>query len=173
MGQWVGPICGKRNSIRSKKAWCCHSTLQQLPQGGLIITIWINHASEAFRLEDTLVDATMAWNDCFRIDVNVIKRRCFADSILRTPKCYVDGRLHIGRIVRMLKAEGAYENTLSSFRFQTNGCSGEMGVFGTHFKGGIYDYTQGQFEQWSIHCWWGERDGWMGGTKDKLGKGVG
>ena len=67
---------------------------------------------------------------------------------------------NIGRIVRMLKAKGVYENTLILF-VSDNGCSGEMGVFGTHFKGGMYDYTAGKLKG-EIYSWWGKRNGRMG-----------
>ncbi|MEO0414737.1 MAG: sulfatase-like hydrolase/transferase, partial [Verrucomicrobiota bacterium] len=52
---------------------------------------------------------------------------------------------NIGRVVDKLKAEGVYDNTLILF-VSDNGCSGEMGVFGTHFEGGKYDYPYGEFK---------------------------
>ncbi|RPF89749.1 MAG: arylsulfatase [Roseibacillus sp. TMED18] len=52
---------------------------------------------------------------------------------------------NIGRLVEKLKAEGVYENTLILF-VSDNGSSGEMGVFGTHFEGGAYDYPEGRFQ---------------------------
>lgn len=53
---------------------------------------------------------------------------------------------NIGRLVGQLKEKGVFENTLILF-MSDNGCSGEMGVFGTHFEGGKYDYTKGRFEK--------------------------
>ena len=74
---------------------------------------------------------------------------------------------NIGRIVRMLKAEGVYENTPILF-VSDNGCSGEMGVFGTHFEGGMYDYTAGKFENGKfIPGGEKETDAWA--VKDRLG----
>ncbi|GAB5406416.1 MAG: arylsulfatase [Aureliella sp.] len=51
---------------------------------------------------------------------------------------------NIGRLANKLKAANAYDNTLILF-MSDNGCSGEMGRFGTHFEGGKYDHTQARF----------------------------
>ena len=77
---------------------------------------------------------------------------------------------NIGRVVDKLKAEGVYENTLILF-VSDNGCSGEMGVFGTHFAGGKFDYAEGEWRNGEFTRR-GEQEegGWS--RKDKLG-GVG
>lgn len=77
---------------------------------------------------------------------------------------------NIGRIVDKLKEGGVYENTLILF-VSDNGCSGEMGVFGTHFAGGKYDYAEGEWDDGEfIRRGEQEEGGWS--RKDKLG-GVG
>ena len=77
---------------------------------------------------------------------------------------------NIGRVVDKLKEEGAYENTLILF-VSDNGCSGEMGVFGTHFAGGKYDYAEGEWRDGEFtRRGTQEEGGWS--RKDKLG-GVG
>lgn len=77
---------------------------------------------------------------------------------------------NIGRVIDQLKENGALENTLILF-LSDNGCSGEMGVFGTHFAGGKYDYTEGRFEDGKfIPGGEKENDAWS--TRDKVG-GVG
>ena len=77
---------------------------------------------------------------------------------------------NIGRIVSKLKEEKIFENTLILF-VSDNGSSGEMGVFGTHFEGGRYDYEKGSFCNGEF-IQKGEREesGWS--SKDRLG-GVG
>ena len=52
---------------------------------------------------------------------------------------------NIGRLKDKLKSEGVYDDTLVLF-MSDNGCSGEMGRFGTHFEGGKYDHTEANFE---------------------------
>ena len=52
---------------------------------------------------------------------------------------------NIGRLTKKLKADGVYDDTLILF-MSDNGCSGEMGRFGTHFEGGKYDHTEARFE---------------------------
>lgn len=77
---------------------------------------------------------------------------------------------NIGRVVDKLKEEGVYENTLILF-VSDNGCSGEMGVFGTHFAGGKYDYAEGEWRDGEFtRRGTQEEGGWS--RKDKLG-GVG
>ena len=77
---------------------------------------------------------------------------------------------NIGRVVDKLKEEGVYENTLILF-VSDNGCSGEMGVFGTHFAGGKYDYAEGEWRDGEFTRRGSpEEGGWS--RKDKLG-GVG
>lgn len=77
---------------------------------------------------------------------------------------------NIGRVVDKLKEEGAYENTLILF-VSDNGCSGEMGVFGTHFAGGKYDYAEGEWRDGEFTRRGAQEEGgWS--RKDKLG-GVG
>ncbi|MGB0655750.1 MAG: sulfatase-like hydrolase/transferase [Pirellulales bacterium] len=106
-----------------------------------------------------------AWND---LPDDVKKETLFRRSIYNAQITSMDD--NIGRIVHMLKAEGAYENTLILF-VSDNGCSGEMGVFGTHFKGGMYDYTAGKFEKGKfIPGGEKETDAWA--VKDRL-RGVG
>ena len=77
---------------------------------------------------------------------------------------------NIGRVVDKLKEEGVYENTLILF-VSDNGCSGEMGVFGTHFAGGKYDYAAGEWRDGEFTRR-GEQEegGWS--RKDRVG-GVG
>ena len=77
---------------------------------------------------------------------------------------------NIGRIVDKLKAEDVYENTLIMF-VSDNGSSGEMGVFGTHFEGGKYDYAEGEFRNGEFTRR-GAREEGAWSHKDKLG-GVG
>lgn len=77
---------------------------------------------------------------------------------------------NIGRVVDKLKAEGVYDNTLILF-VSDNGCSGEMGVFGTHFEGGKYDYPEGDFRNGEFTRR-GSREEGAWSHKDKLG-GVG
>ena len=77
---------------------------------------------------------------------------------------------NIGRVVDKLKAKGVYENTLILF-VSDNGCSGEMGVFGTHFEGGKYDYAEGEWRNGEFTRRGGKEEGaWS--HKDRLG-GVG
>jgi arylsulfatase len=77
---------------------------------------------------------------------------------------------NIGRVVDKLKAKGVYENTLILF-VSDNGCSGEMGVFGTHFEGGKYDYVEGEWRNGEFTGRGAKEEGaWS--HKDKLG-GVG
>lgn len=52
---------------------------------------------------------------------------------------------NIGRLAEKLKSAGVYDDTLILF-MSDNGCSGEMGRFGTHFEGGKYDHTEARFE---------------------------
>ena len=74
---------------------------------------------------------------------------------------------NIGRLVDYLKTQGAYENTLILF-MSDNGSSGEMGVFGTHFEGGKYDWTEGRFEKGEfIPGGKQEKDAWA--TRDRVG----
>ena len=75
----------------------------------------------------TLVDLP-AWND---LPDDVKKETLFRRSIYNAQITSMDD--NIGRIVRMLKAEGAYENTLILF-VSDNGCSGEMGVLNSFFR---------------------------------------
>lgn len=77
---------------------------------------------------------------------------------------------NIGRVVDKLKAEGVYDNTLILF-VSDNGCSGEMGVFGTHFEGGKYDYAEGEFRNGQFTRR-GAREEGAWSHKDRLG-GVG
>lgn len=77
---------------------------------------------------------------------------------------------NIGRVVDKLKAEGVYDNTLILF-VSDNGCSGEMGVFGTHFEGGKYDYADGEFRRGEF-IRRGAREEGAWSHKDRLG-GVG
>ena len=77
---------------------------------------------------------------------------------------------NIGRVIDKLKAEGVYDNTLILF-VSDNGCSGEMGVFGTHFEGGKYDYPEGDFRNGEFTRR-GSREEGAWSHKDKLG-GVG
>ena len=74
---------------------------------------------------------------------------------------------NIGRVVDKLKAEGVYDNTLILF-VSDNGCSGEMGVFGTHFAGGKYDYPEGEFRNGEFTRR-GSREEGAWSHKDKLG----
>ena len=77
---------------------------------------------------------------------------------------------NIGRLTDKLKAEKVYENTLILF-MSDNGCSGEMGRFGTHFEGGKYDHIEARFENGTfIPAGGKETENWP--YKDKLG-GVG
>ena len=94
-----------------------------------------------------------AWND---LPDDVKKETLFRRSIYNAQITSMDD--NIGRIVRTLKAK-AYENTLILF-VSDNGCSGEMGVFGTHFRR-IYDYTAGKFEKGNLFLV-GKRNGRMG-----------
>ncbi len=81
-----------------------------------------------------------------------------------------DMDVQIGRVVDKLKAEGVYDNTLILF-VSDNGCSGEMGVFGTHFLGGKYDYAAGEWRDGEFTRRGAKEEGaWS--HKDKLG-GVG
>ena len=74
---------------------------------------------------------------------------------------------NIGRVVDKLKAKDIYENTLILF-VSDNGCSGEMGVFGTHFEGGKYDYAAGEFRNGEFTRRGSKEDGaWS--HKDRLG----
>ena len=77
---------------------------------------------------------------------------------------------NIGRVVDKLKATGVYDNTLILF-VSDNGCSGEMGVFGTHFEGGKYDYADGEFRRGEFTRR-GVREEGAWSHKDRLG-GVG
>ena len=77
---------------------------------------------------------------------------------------------NIGRVIDKLKAEGVYDNTLILF-VSDNGCSGEMGVFGTHFEGGKYDYAEGEFRNGEFTRR-GAREEGAWSHKDRLG-GVG
>ena len=52
---------------------------------------------------------------------------------------------NVGRLTDKLKAHGIFEDTLVLF-MSDNGCSGEMGRFGTHFLGGRYDHVEARFE---------------------------
>ena len=77
---------------------------------------------------------------------------------------------NIGRVIDKLKTEGVYDNTLILF-VSDNGCSGEMGVFGTHFEGGKYDYAAGEFRNGEFTRRGNKEEGaWS--HKDRLG-GVG
>ena len=77
---------------------------------------------------------------------------------------------NIGRVVDKLKEKGVYENTLILF-VSDNGCSGEMGVFGTHFEGGKYDYVEGEWRNGEFTRRGAKEEGaWS--HKDKVG-GVG
>ena len=53
---------------------------------------------------------------------------------------------NIGRLTDKLIGSNVYDNTLIMF-MSDNGCSGEMGRFGTHFEGGKYDHTEARFEK--------------------------
>ena len=77
---------------------------------------------------------------------------------------------NIGRLVDKLKTENQLDNTLILF-MSDNGCSGEMGRFGTHFMGGKYDHTEARFENGRYIAGGAEEPGnWP--HNDKLG-GVG
>lgn len=77
---------------------------------------------------------------------------------------------NIGRVIDKLKESGVYEDTLILF-VSDNGCSGEMGVFGTHFEGGKYDYPEGEFRSGEFTRR-GSREEGAWSHKDRLG-GVG
>ena len=79
------------------------------------------------------------WKD---LPEDVKSEACFRRAIYNAQIDKMDE--NIGRVIDKLKAEGVYENTLILF-VSDNGCSGEMGVFGTHFEGGKYDYAEGEF----------------------------
>ena len=77
---------------------------------------------------------------------------------------------NIGRVVDKLKEKEVFDKTLILF-VSDNGCSGEMGVFGTHFAGGEYDYPEGKFRDGQFTRR-GAREEGAWSHKDRLG-GVG
>ncbi len=80
------------------------------------------------------------WND---LPVNVQKEVLFRRAMYNAQIDNLDE--NIGRLTDKLKSEGVYDDTLILF-MSDNGCSGEMGRFGTHFEGGKYDYVEARFE---------------------------
>ena len=133
-GAMGGMICD-RKLIRQKELGVVPQQ-QQLP----VVDSFHNQSVMPGLQTGTTLVHLPAWND---LPDDVKKETLFRRSIYNAQITSMDD--NIGRIVRMLKAEGAYENTLILF-VSDNGCSGEMGVFGTHFEGGMYDYTAGKFE---------------------------
>lgn len=77
---------------------------------------------------------------------------------------------NIGRLIDKLHATGVYDDTLILF-MSDNGCSGEMGRFGTHFLGGQYDHTEAGFEN-GTYIPGGLQESEQWSHKDKVG-GVG
>ncbi len=77
---------------------------------------------------------------------------------------------NIGRLTDRLKARGIFEDTLILF-MSDNGCSGEMGRFGTHFEGGKYDHPNAKFKDGIYHAE-GEQEQERWPYNDKVG-GVG
>ena len=80
------------------------------------------------------------WND---LPENIQKEVLFRRAIYNAQIDNLDQ--NIGRLTEKLKSAGVYDNTLILF-MSDNGCSGEMGRFGTHFEGGKYDHTEARFE---------------------------
>jgi arylsulfatase A-like enzyme len=85
-------------------------------------------------------NALPKWND---LPENIKKEVLFRRAIYNAQIDNLDE--NIGRLTDKLKSEGVYDDTLILF-MSDNGCSGEMGRFGTHFEGGKYDHTEARFE---------------------------
>jgi arylsulfatase A-like enzyme len=106
-----------------------------------------------------------AWDD---LPAAVRQESIFRRSIYNAQVEVMD--TNIGRVVDTLTAQGNLEDTIIFF-VSDNGCSGEMGVFGTHFEGGRYDCSKGRFEAGEfLPGGVQETDAWS--RKDRLG-GVG
>lgn len=80
------------------------------------------------------------WND---LPETIQKEMLFRRAIYNAQIDNLDQ--NIGRLTDKLKSAGVYDDTLILF-MSDNGCSGEMGRFGTHFEGGKYDHTRARFE---------------------------
>ena len=85
-------------------------------------------------------NALPKWND---LPENIKKEVFFRRAIYNAQIDNLDE--NIGRLTDKLKSDGVYDDTLILF-MSDNGCSGEMGRFGTHFEGGKYDHTEARFE---------------------------
>lgn len=126
----------REKKLARQKAMGLVSTNQQLPE----VRYFRNQKIMAGLQTGYQHNVLPKWND---LPENIKQEVLFRRALYNAQIDNLDD--NIGRLTSKLKAEGIYDDTLILF-MSDNGCSGEMGRFGTHFEGGQYDHTEARFE---------------------------